>query len=95
MHVSVSITFRAAPRVIGRIDDSSKPDPQDNVWVSKYYKWPVYSFAAAVQCHRESHHPTVYNVPDGKLYVNLELDVRAVKAVIFLTSVFLIYYFVL
>jgi large subunit ribosomal protein L1 len=83
---------RIAPRITKRIDDIMKPYPQDNVWCSKYYKWPVYSFAAAVQCHRETHHPTVYNSPDAELYVNLELDVRAAKAVIFLISLFLICY---
>lgn len=71
---------KTAPRITKRIDDSMKPDPQDNVWLSRYYKWPVYSFAAALQCHREANHPTVYNNPDGELYVNLELDVRAAKA---------------
>ncbi|PNF43636.1 hypothetical protein B7P43_G00697 [Cryptotermes secundus] len=71
---------KTAPRITRRIDDSMKPDPQDNVWISKYYKWPVYDFAAAVQCHRETNHPTVYNNPDGELYVNIELDMRAAKA---------------
>lgn len=86
------MSYRTAPRIARRIDDSMKPDPQDNVWISKYYKWPVYSFAAAVQCHRETNHPTVCNNPDGELYVNLELDMRAAKAVIFHISLFLVCY---
>jgi hypothetical protein len=82
------MSCRAAVHISRRIDDSMKPDPLDNVWYSRHYKWPVYSFADAVQCHRETHHPTVYNSPDADLYVNLELDVRAVKAVIFLFQFF-------
>jgi large subunit ribosomal protein L1 len=80
------MSFRASPIITRRIDDSLKPESPDNVWLSKYYKWPVYSFEAAVECHRETHHPTVYNRPDEKLFVNVELDMRAAKAVILLTS---------
>jgi len=89
--------FRTAVRITKRIDDSVKPDPVDNVWYSRHYKWPVYSFADAVKCHRETHHPTVYNSPDADLYVNLELDMRAVKAVIFLyfNALDLVYFFVM
>lgn len=71
---------KTAVRIAKRIDDNMKPDPLDNVWYSRHYKWPVYSFADAVQCHRETHHPTVYNSPDADLYINVELDMRAVKA---------------
>jgi hypothetical protein len=85
------MSFRTAVRIAKRIDDNMKPDPLDNVWYSRHYKWPVYSFADAVQCHRETHHPTVYNSPDADLYINVELDMRAVKAVIFLISMPLIY----
>jgi hypothetical protein len=93
VHMCVFMFFRAAPVITKRIDDSLKPDPVDNVWLSKYYKWPVYSFEDAVQCHRETHHPTVYNRPDERLFVNLELDMRAAKVVIFLISVFIILVF--
>ena len=90
VHVHIFMSFRTAVCITKRIDDSMKPDPLDNVWCSRYYKWPVYSFADAVQSHRETHHPTVYNSPDADLYVNLELDMRAVKVVIFFISVPLI-----
>ena len=87
---NIFMSFRTAVCITKRIDDSMKPDPVDNVWYSRHYKWPIYSFADAVQCHRETHHPTVYNSPDADLYVNLELDMRAVKAVIFFISMPLI-----
>ena len=65
-----------------RVDDSLKPESPDNVWISKPYRWPVYDFAEAVECHRETHHPTVMNKPDSEIFANIELDMRAVKAVI-------------
>ncbi|KDR21469.1 uncharacterized protein LOC110827986 [Zootermopsis nevadensis] len=70
---------KAAPVITRRIDDSLKPVSPDNVWLSKFYQWPLYSFSDAVHCHRETHHPTVYNSPNEKLYVNLELNMRAAK----------------
>ncbi|XP_058451567.1 large ribosomal subunit protein uL1 [Malaya genurostris] len=61
------------------IDDSWKQVPIDNCWVSKYYKWRVYSVDEAVQCHRETHHPTMYNVPNAPLYAHIELNMQAEK----------------
>ncbi|XP_039968898.1 39S ribosomal protein L1, mitochondrial [Bactrocera tryoni] len=60
-------------------DDSWKQLPQDNVYVLKYYRWPVYTVADAIQCHRETHHPSMYNVPNAPLIVDIELDMRAEK----------------
>ncbi|XP_011194282.1 39S ribosomal protein L1, mitochondrial [Zeugodacus cucurbitae] len=60
-------------------DDSWKQLPQDNVYVLKYYRWPVYTVAEAIQCHRETHHPSMYNVPNAPLNVDIELDMRAEK----------------
>ncbi|XP_055613288.1 50S ribosomal protein L1 [Uranotaenia lowii] len=61
------------------IDDSWKQSPIDNCWVSKYYKWKVYTVAEAVQCHRETHHPTVYNLPNAPLQAHVELNMQAEK----------------
>ncbi|XP_004523172.1 39S ribosomal protein L1, mitochondrial [Ceratitis capitata] len=60
-------------------DDSWKQVPQDNVYVLKYYRWPVYTVAEAIQCHRETHHPSIYNVPNAPLNVEIELDMQAEK----------------
>ncbi|XP_011202806.2 39S ribosomal protein L1, mitochondrial [Bactrocera dorsalis] len=60
-------------------DDSWKQLPQDNVYVLKYYRWPVYTVANAIECHRETHHPSMYNVPNAPLIVDIELDMRAEK----------------
>lgn len=49
------------------------------MYPAKYYQWKVYSFAEAVQCHRETHHPTMYNEPDAPLKVLIELNMEGEK----------------
>ncbi|XP_052888555.1 39S ribosomal protein L1, mitochondrial [Anopheles moucheti] len=68
------------------IDDSWKQDPKDDCWVSKYYKWRVYTVEEAVQCHRETHHPTVYNLPNAPLYAHVELNMQAEKVTRFVDN---------
>ncbi|KYQ51578.1 39S ribosomal protein L1, mitochondrial [Trachymyrmex zeteki] len=60
-------------------DDSKKFEPIDNVWISKFHKWKIYSFEEAVQNHRETHHPTIYNLPNEPIKAFLELDMQHVK----------------
>ncbi|KAF2905057.1 hypothetical protein ILUMI_01120 [Ignelater luminosus] len=62
-----------------KFDDSLKSLPVDNVYVQKYYKWRVYPFAEAVECHRETHHPDMYNRPNANLQVTIELNMEAEK----------------
>jgi len=72
------------------LDDSKKPEPIDNVWISKFHKWKIYSFEEAVQNHRETHHPTIYNLPNEPIKAFIELDMQVkrkevyVKCVIFI-----------
>ncbi|XP_031829380.1 mitochondrial ribosomal protein L1 [Nomia melanderi] len=56
------------------IDDTHRKDVVDNVWFIKYFKRPVYSFKQAIECHRETHHPSMYNIPDA--YVNAVFDLN-------------------
>lgn len=51
----------------------------DNVWIGKYYQWRVYSVAEAIQCHRETHHPTMFGVPDAQLFARIELNMQGEK----------------
>ncbi|KAK9505326.1 hypothetical protein O3M35_009409 [Rhynocoris fuscipes] len=62
-----------------RIKDDFKPLPSDNVWVGHYYRWPIYNFEDAVECHRETHHPDIYNLPNAPLHAYIELDMTGVK----------------
>lgn len=67
-------------KVSKHIDDSWKAIPKDNCYVGRYYRWAVYSVAEAIQCHRETHDPTMYNVPNAPLEVEIELNMQAEKA---------------
>ncbi|XP_055532299.1 50S ribosomal protein L1 [Wyeomyia smithii] len=61
------------------IDDSWKQVPVDNCWVGKYYKWKIYTTEEAILCHRETHHPSMYNLPNAPLYAHIELNMQAEK----------------
>ncbi|CAH2008224.1 unnamed protein product [Acanthoscelides obtectus] len=69
-----------------KVDDSWKGDPTDDVYVAKYFKWKVYPFGEAVQCHRETHHPDMYNQPNANLHVSIELDMQGEKKTRFLDN---------
>ncbi|XP_063704860.1 large ribosomal subunit protein uL1 [Culicoides brevitarsis] len=60
-------------------DDSKRPESPDNVYIGKYYRRPTYSFAEAVQCHRETMHPTMFGYPDAPLLVHIELFMQGIK----------------
>lgn len=64
-----------------KFDDSMKSDPVDDVFVAKYYKSIVYQFSEAVHCHKETHHPEMYNKPDANLNVTIELNMQGEKKV--------------
>lgn len=57
-------------------DDSKRPDPIDNVWIARFHKWKIHSFEEAVQNHRETHHPTMYNLPTAPIEAFIELDMQ-------------------
>ncbi|XP_046389758.1 50S ribosomal protein L1 [Ischnura elegans] len=71
--------LQGKPTVSRRIDDSWKHTASDDVYISKFYRSKVYNFAEAVECHRQTHHPTVYNLPNARLNVTIELDMRTEK----------------
>lgn len=58
------------------LDDSKKPDPLDNVWIGKFHKWKIYPFEEAIQSHRETYHPTMYNLPNAPINAFIELDMQ-------------------
>nr|CAI5868231.1 unnamed protein product [Callosobruchus analis] len=78
------MSFLASSRFLAnrkqrKVDDSWKPDPTDNVFVAKYFKWIVYPFSEAVNCHKETHHPDIYNQPKANLHLSIELDMQGEK----------------
>lgn len=60
-------------------DDSKKSDPLDNVWIGEFHKWKIYPFEEAIQSHRETHHPTMYNLPNAYINAFIELDMQVIK----------------
>lgn len=64
---------------LNNIDDSWKWKAVDNVWVIKYHQRPIYSLQEAIECHRETHHPTMYNKPNAIVNAYIELDMRREK----------------
>lgn len=61
------------------VDDSWKATSQDDVYIGKYYKWRLYTVAEAIQCHKETHHPTMYNVPNAPVIAHIELNMQGEK----------------
>ncbi|KAI4458339.1 54s ribosomal protein l1 mitochondrial [Holotrichia oblita] len=68
-----------ATRVSRKFDDSWKKLPTDDVYPHKYYQWKLYDFAEAVECHRETHHPEMYNQPSAPLHLIVELNMTGEK----------------
>lgn len=68
------------------VDDSWKQIATDDCYMGKYYRWRVYTTAEAIQCHRETHHPTMYNHPNSPLLVNVELNMKGEKATRFVDN---------
>lgn len=60
-------------------DEYSKPAPVRNVWLGRYHSWKVYSFEEAIECHRQTHHPTMYNIPNADVEVFIELKQNGKK----------------
>lgn len=61
------------------VDDSWKAVAKDNVWIGRYCRWRIYTVAEAIQCHRETHHPSMYNEPNALLNVTIELNMQGEK----------------
>ncbi|XP_026333549.1 uncharacterized protein LOC113240453 [Hyposmocoma kahamanoa] len=61
------------------VDDEYKQISQDDVFPMKYYRWVTYSAEEAVKLHQETHHPTMYNVPDALVFAEIHLNMAAVK----------------
>ncbi|KOC65723.1 39S ribosomal protein L1, mitochondrial [Habropoda laboriosa] len=64
---------------LGTIDDSWRHKATDDVWVIKYHQRPIFSFKEAIQCHRETHHPTMFNKSNASVNVFIELDMKREK----------------
>jgi len=67
---------------------SQKPDiPKDDVYVTKYYRWPMYTVESALQQLQQTYHPEIYNLPDNLVYLYMELSLATEKKTRFLSEV--------
>uniref|UniRef100_A0A1B6FXW7 39S ribosomal protein L1, mitochondrial n=1 Tax=Cuerna arida TaxID=1464854 RepID=A0A1B6FXW7_9HEMI len=64
---------------VKRSNEHLKQTATDDVWVTSGYAWRIFDFKEAVECHRETHHPTIYNVPDAQINLFIELDMTTAK----------------
>lgn len=61
------------------LNNNKKPDPIDNVWIARFHKFKICPFEEAVQNHRETHHPTIYNLPNAPIKALIGLDMQVNK----------------
>ncbi|KAK4881077.1 hypothetical protein RN001_004396 [Aquatica leii] len=62
-----------------KFNDSMLKTPDDDVYIAKYYRWKIYPFSEAIECHRETHHPDMYNKPQANVCINIELNMLGEK----------------
>uniref|UniRef100_A0A6A7FUD8 39S ribosomal protein L1 n=2 Tax=Hirondellea gigas TaxID=1518452 RepID=A0A6A7FUD8_9CRUS len=68
-------------KVTPRLDVSHKPPPpDDDIYIAHFHLWKTYSIEHAVEMHRESHHPSIYNMPAAPVYLFMELSMSTDKA---------------
>lgn len=56
------------------------------MWVGRYYRWHTYTVREAIECHRETHDPTMYGHPSAPLCVDIELNMQGEKATRFVEN---------
>lgn len=79
--INVYFDFRKDTKVIIKSNEHLKHESWDDVWLTRSYSWRKYDFKEAIEAQRETHHPTVYNVPDAQINLFFELDMRTAKRV--------------
>lgn len=58
------------------INDSSLKATTDDVWIIKNHPVPVFSIQEAIECHRQTHHPTMFNMPNALVNAFIELNMK-------------------
>lgn len=85
MLINLTPHFRLlASRPTLKVDDSWQPVPNDDVYHVKFYQWELFPFVKALQNHRETHHPDMYNEPKASLKVRIELNMQGEKVTRFI-----------
>ncbi|KAF2351164.1 Ribosomal protein L1/ribosomal biogenesis protein [Trinorchestia longiramus] len=64
-----------------------KLPPEDDVYISEFFRWPEHTIPEAVAKLRQTHQPTMYNSPDATVLLSLEVSLTTDKAKRFLDDV--------
>lgn len=51
----------------------------DDAYPGRYYRWPLYKVNEAIQAHKDSHHPEIYDAMDSTLNVSIEMNMNGDK----------------
>ena len=62
-----------------RMVEVNKPEVVDDVYFTRHFMTQSMSLADAVQFHRETNHPSVYNSPEALITMKVELDMQLQK----------------
>jgi len=62
-----------------RLTETGKPEAIDDVYKMRHFKTQPITLLDAIQFHRETNHPSVYNCPDLFLIARMELDMSLDK----------------
>lgn len=62
-----------------RIVEKNKPEAIDDVFITKHFMARAVSLVDAVQFHRETNHPSIYNSPEALISMKVELDMQLEK----------------
>nr|SVE77077.1 EOG090X089S [Daphnia lumholtzi]SVE78935.1 EOG090X089S [Daphnia lumholtzi] len=62
-----------------RLVEINKPEVVDDVYFTKHFMTVPISLADAVQFHRETNHPTVYDSPEALITMKVELNMQLEK----------------
>jgi len=68
------------------IDDSWKQIPTDNVYPGRYYRTRLFSITDAIEAHRETNHPTMFDAPDASINICIEMNMQGEKQTRFVTN---------
>lgn len=60
--------------VARKVDESNLPYPEDDIFLQKDFKMRVFQFQEALEAIRETHHPTMYNLPNAFVSATVEIS---------------------
>lgn len=79
------ICFRRST-VDKHLNDDLKEISTDDAWPGQFYRLPLYRLPDAIQAHRETHDPTMYDLPNAPLNVLIEMNMQGEKKTRFVGS---------